>query len=190
MSGGPADRRIVHLVRHGRAAAGWNIDPDPDLDELGHRQAAQVATHLQTLGNLTVISSPLLRCRSTATAYAELTGQTVTIEPSVAEIPSPEGIEMTDRVDWLRAAMQGTWSDLGPRYVTYRDAITSYVSSCADATVVFSHFVAINAVIGACLGDDALVIRSLDNCSVTTVAIDPSGLHLLAGGNEADTLIR
>ena len=43
-----------------------------------------------------------------------------------------------------------------------------------EDTVVFSHFVAINAVIGACVGDDRLVIRSLDNCSVTVVDVDPT----------------
>jgi broad specificity phosphatase PhoE len=185
-----ANERIVRLVRHGRAAAGWNVDPDPDLDDLGRRQAAGVADDLIAVGELTVVSSPLLRCRSTAEAYADLSGRPVTIEPAVAEIPSPEGIEMVDRVEWLRAAMQGTWSDLGVRYTTYRDAIATYVGGCADGTVIFSHFVAINAVIGACLGDDRLVIRSLDNCSITTVAIDSVGLRLVEGGAEADTLIR
>jgi broad specificity phosphatase PhoE len=190
VSGDEASGRIVRLVRHGRAAAGWNVDPDPDLDDLGRRQAAGVADRLIAAGSLTVVSSPLLRCRSTAKVYADLTRQRVTIEPAVAEIPSPEGIEMVDRVEWLRAAMQGTWRDLGPRYVTYRDAIVAYVGECIDGTVIFSHFVAINAVIGACIGDDRLVTRSLDNCSVTTVAIDSAGLRLIEAGTEADTLIR
>ena len=53
-----------------------------------------------------------------------------------------------------------------------------------------SHFIAINAVIGACVGDDSLVIRSLDNCSITTVESTPAGLVLLDAGHEADTLIR
>jgi broad specificity phosphatase PhoE len=56
--------------------------------------------------------------------------------------------------------------------------------------VIFSHFVAINAVIGACSNDDRLVIRSLDNCSVTTVAVESGGLRLIEAGREADTLIR
>ena len=53
-----------------------------------------------------------------------------------------------------------------------------------------SHFVAINAVIGACLGDDRLVIRSLDNTSVTVVETTAGGLVLVEAGHEADTLIR
>jgi broad specificity phosphatase PhoE len=57
-------------------------------------------------------------------------------------------------------------------------------------TVVFSHFVAINAVIGVALDDDRLVIRSLDNCSVTIIDITEGRLALVEGGDEADTLIR
>jgi broad specificity phosphatase PhoE len=57
-------------------------------------------------------------------------------------------------------------------------------------TVVVSHFIAINAVIGACTADDRLVIRSLDNTSVTIVETTPDGLVLLEAGHEADTLIR
>ena len=59
----------------------------------------------------------------------------------------------------------------------------------ADA-VVFSHFIAINAAIGLAIGDDRLVIRSLDNCSVTTIDVTRGKLHLVEGGHEADTLIR
>lgn len=188
MSGG--ERAIVRLVRHGRAAAGWDVDPDPDLDEVGKGQAERVAASLAAIGRFDIISSPLRRCRSTADLYARLTRAPVGIEPLVAEIPSPEGVAISDRVEWLRAAMQGTWAELGPRYTAYRDRVAAYVAGLERDTVVFSHFVAINAVIGACLGDDRLVIRSLDNCSVTSVAVEQGRLTLLVGGAEADTLIR
>ena len=183
-------QRIVRLVRHGRAAAGWNVDPDPDLDDVGREQAVAVAADLDGCGIRTIISSPLLRCRSTAEAFADRSGLAIGVRPEVAEIPSPPGIAMADRVDWLRAAMRGTWEDLGGEYLAYRDAVVAFVTGCADATVIFSHFVAINTVIGACLGDDRLVVRSLDNCSVTTVAVTGGGLTLVEGGHEADTLIR
>jgi broad specificity phosphatase PhoE len=137
-----------------------------------------------------VVTSPLLRCRSTAQVYAELVGARVTVAPEVAEIPSPDDVDMADRVGWLREAMQGTWTDLGERYTTYRDGVVDFVRECGDGTVIFSHFVAINTVIGACVGDDRVVIRRLDNCSVTTVAVGDDGFRLVEGGHEADTLIR
>ena len=112
------------------------------------------------------------------------------IESRVAEIPSPLGVAMGDRVDWLRAAMRGTWADLGPRYVTFRDALVDALVALANDTVVFSHFIAINAAIGSALGDDRLVIASLDNCSRTVIEVDAGRLHLVEHGHEADTLIR
>lgn len=110
---------------------------------------------------------------------------------AVAEIPSPEGVAMADRVAWLREVMVGEWSALGPRYTAYRDAVVAAVRAMQVDTVVFSHFIAINAVIGAATGDDRMVIRSLDNCSVTVIEVAPDGaLRLVEGGHEADTLIR
>ena len=44
--------------------------------------------------------------------------------------------------------------------------------------------------IGACIGDDRLVLRSLDNTSVTVVEADAAGPGARRGGHEADTLIR
>lgn len=181
----------LHLVRHGRASAGWNVDPDPGLDELGRSQALTVAVALSPLQYDCVFTSPLLRCQQTAFPLATAWGVEATVEPRVAEIPSPDGIEMADRVEWLRSAMQGTWSQLGSRYVNYRDDIVSFLKSVADDAVIFSHFIAINAVIGHCLDDDRLLIRSLDNCSVTVLERSDDGtLTLLETGSEADTLIR
>ena len=181
--------RIV-LVRHGRASAGWGTDPDPGLDDFGRSQAATAAAALAPLGPMPILTSPLLRCRETAMPLAEAWSVEPVIESRVAEIPSPLGVAMGDRVDWLRAAMRGTWADLGPRYVTFRDALVDALVALANDTVVFSHFIAINAAIGSALGDDRLVIASLDNCSRTVIEVDAGRLHLVEHGHEADTLIR
>jgi broad specificity phosphatase PhoE len=180
----------LYLVRHGRAAAGWDTDPDPGLDDLGHQQAKAVSKRLAPVGPSTILTSPLLRCRQTATYLAEVWGTAALVEPRVAEIPSPEGIAMADRVEWLRAAMAGTWRQLGPRYVTFRDLVVSFLSGLDTDSVVFSHFIAINAAIGAAVGDDRLVVRSLDNCSVTILDVVDGALQLVESGHEADTLIR
>lgn len=186
----------VRLVRHGRATAGWDIDPDPGLDELGREQARRLAERLGPLGDGArdgapyLVTSPLRRCRETAVPLAERWGVEPVVEPAVAEIPSPEGVAMGERVAWLRAAMAGTWSELGDRYTAYRDGVLEAVAALPDGAVVVSHFVAINAVIGACLGDDRLLLRSLDNTSVTVVDVSPEGLALVEAGHEADTLIR
>ena len=138
-----------------------------------------------------VVTSPLRRCRETAVPLCSAWGTHARVVDAVAEIPSPEGVAMSDRVAWLREVMVGEWSALGPRYTAYRDAVVAAVRAMQVDTVVFSHFIAINAVIGAATGDDRMVIRSLDNCSVTVIEVAPDGaLRLVEGGHEADTLIR
>jgi broad specificity phosphatase PhoE len=180
----------LYLVRHGRAAAGWDTDPDPGLDDLGRHQAQRMCDRLGPLGPLPLVTSPLARCQETAAVLAALWNRTVRIEPMVAEIPSPDGIAMGQRIDWLRAAMAGTWTQLGQRYLDFRDGVAACLLSIDVDTVVASHFIAINAAIGAATNDDAVVIRSLDNCSVTIIDVIDGALHLVEGGVEADTLIR
>lgn len=181
---------LVHLVRHGRAAAGWDTDPDPGLDDVGVEQARRLVEQLAPLAPRPVVSSPLRRCRETAAPLAARWGVEAVIDETVREIPSPTGVPMDQRIDWLRDAMNGTWTDLGPRYLAYRDGVLDSIASHSVDAVVVSHFIAINAVIGACLGDDRLVSRSLDNTSVTVVETTSSGLALVETGREADTLIR
>jgi broad specificity phosphatase PhoE len=180
----------LYLVRHGRAAAGWNTDPDPGLDQVGRSQATAVARRLAPLGPLQIVTSPLKRCRETASYLADVWQREAQVEPAVGEIPSPDGVDMADRVEWLRVAMAGAWRDLGPRYVTFRDNAVRFLSGCTADSVIFSHFIAINSAIGAALGDDRLVVRSLDNCSVTVIDIVDGALQLVESGHEADTLIR
>lgn len=178
------------MVRHGRATGGWDDDPDPGLDELGRSQAEAVAAGLAPLGTLPIATSPLRRCQETASVLAARWGVTPVIEPAVAEIPSPVGVPMGERVPWLRTAMAGEWASLGERYTAYRDGVATWLRACSSDLVVYSHFVAINAAIGAATGDDWVVIASLDNCSVTTFEVEDGELRLRAVGHEADTLIR
>ena len=185
----------LYLVRHGRAAAGWNVDPDPSLDDVGRRQAAEVAEALTPFRPMPIISSPLQRCQQTARHLAEKWSTEVRVEPGVGEIPSPPDHTMETRVEWLREAMRGTWHDVaqssGAQYLAYRDNVVRTIQRITSDTVIFSHFIAINVVLGAALGDDRLVIASLDNCSVTEVVVGADGtLSIDEIGREADTLIR
>ena len=184
----------IALVRHGRASGGWDTALDPDLDDLGRRQAEDVAKNLDQIfvgKEVEIISSPLLRCRQTASAFAKLRVLPVRVCDEVTEIPSPNGVAMAERVAWLREVMQGRWSDLDENYLVFRDRLVEFVRAIERDTVIFSHFIAINAVIGALTNDDRLVIRSLDNCSLTLLECDANGkLRIAQSGHEADTLIR
>lgn len=180
----------LYLVRHGRASAGWE-EADPPLDEVGRAQARALADRLAPLGPLPLVTSPLRRTRETAVPLGARWGVVAAVEPAVAELPSPEGVPDDARVAWLRGVLGGTWSELGARYERYRASVLDRLASYPDDTVVVSHFVAINAAVGAALGDDRLVVLHLDNCSVTTVDVAGGTFTLAEGGAEdPTTLIR
>ena len=180
----------IYMVRHGRASAGWDTALDPGLDELGQAQAREAADQLQSLPIGNIITSPLLRCQQTAAPLAQIWNVVPQVCAEVSEIPSPKGVAMSDRIVWLRQAMQGTWSELGSDYVAYRDCITDFVRGIQTDTVIFSHFIAINAVIGFVTNKDQLMLARLDNCSITTFHIDENNNITLGDtGNEATTTV-
>ncbi|MBK9178968.1 MAG: histidine phosphatase family protein [Acidimicrobiales bacterium] len=179
------------LVRHGRASAGWDVHADPGLDGLGRAQATALADELGRLEPMAIRVSPLRRTRETAAPLEARWGVRAEVDPGVAEIPSPVGVPMQERTTWLRAAMAGTWADLAADYGAWRDAVVERVLSLTSDTVVVSHFVAINAVVGRALGDDRVVVFAPDNCSRTTVDHDGRRLRVVELGTSApDTLVR
>lgn len=175
----------LYMVRHGKAAAGFGGAMDPGLDDLGHRQAAEVAGKLASLGPLPILTSPLKRTRETAAPLAQLWKREPCVEEAVAEIPSPEGMSLEQRVTWLRALMGGSWRDVNIRLGQWREAVIAALAAQQEDTVIFSHYVAINVAAGAALGDDKVVVFSPDNCSVTVFDTDGGKLRLVEKGHEA-----
>ena len=97
-----------------------------------------MADRLEPLGPLPLVTSPLARCQETAAVLAERWKSSARIEPMVAEIPAPDGIPMGQRIDWLRVAMAGTWTQLGQRYVDFRDGVAGCLASIDMDTVTRS----------------------------------------------------
>jgi broad specificity phosphatase PhoE len=176
----------IYMVRHGKAAAGFDGHLDPGLDDLGRRQALATATELAPLGPLPVLSSPLARARQTAEPLAELWQADVHIEPRVAELPSPT-TDLAARTVWIRQAMAGRWPDLGTELMEWRQALVDCLLELPEDTVVFCHYIAINVAVGAAQGDDRLVIFAPDNGSVTVFSNGRGALEVLELGRTADT---
>lgn len=180
----------VYLVRHGQAAAGFDQDHDPGLNALGHEQALTASHVLSPKGPLQVISSPLRRCRETSVPLCEVWNVSPQIVDAVAEIPSPTE-DLNARTDWLRSIMPGTWGNSGdPALEAWRDDAVSAVSGLKEDTVVFSHFIAINAIVGHIEKDDRMVVFRPDNCSITTIDVNDGVLSLVELGAEAETQVR
>ena len=175
----------IYMIRHGRAEAGFGESLDPGLDALGCSQAETVAQKLASLGPLPILSSPLRRTRETAAPLAKLWNVEPAIEKAVAEIPSPWGMTLDGRVAWLRKLMAGSWRDAPRDLAEWREDCVASVTEVSRDTVIFSHYVAINVIVGAATGDDRVVVFSPDNCSVTIVEADGQSLRLIEKGHEA-----
>lgn len=175
----------LYVVRHGRAEAGFGESADPGLDGLGLSQAEAVAEKLKPLGPLPILCSPLARTRQTAAPLAKLWNTTPIIEDAVAEIPSPPGMSIQDRVHWLRKFMAGTWRAATPQLAMWREHCIATVAAIPQDSVIVSHYVALNVIAGVALKDERVTMFSPDNCSVTIFETDGTTLRLIEKGNEA-----
>ena len=178
---------MIYLVRHGEAAAGWGDHPDPGLSELGQKQAAAAADALMALGARSAITSPMLRCRETALPFEQRMGLVATVAPEVSEIVTPDGIE--DRVTWLRTLMAGEWQGGSHGFADWRRAMLDFVAGLPDQTVVFSHFVAINALVGMIEADPRVVVFRPGHCSVTQLVRASGALSVAEYGSESATRV-
>jgi broad specificity phosphatase PhoE len=168
----------LYLVRHARPAASFGDSVDPGLDATGNAQAEAVARELAgRLRPLAVYSSPLQRCRETAQPLAAIWGVSPIISADVGEIPSPP-LSLAARQTWLRNAMASTWAGLmqsapagSPDFDAWRAGLLDAVRAMPADAVVFSHFVAINAIVGAAQASELMVCFRPDHASVTTIEV-------------------
>lgn len=178
---------MIYLVRHGEAAASWGSHPDPGLSDTGGAQAEAVAKVLMSEEIAQAITSPMARCQETASYFAKASGLDLRVEPSVTEIPTPA--EITDRVPWLRALMSGQWSNAPDLVQNWRHKLVDTLTALPDNTVVFTHFVAVNAVVGSVEGTDNVTVFRPNYCSVTKLDNTTGALRLIEYGQSLDTKV-
>lgn len=179
---------MITLVRHGEAAASWGEHPDPGLSEAGRGQADAVAHILAKTDIAAILTSPMQRCRETSMPLSEQTGLAPIVTPEVSEIPTPTNLT-TDRVTWLKALMGGTWSQAPDLIKDWRSTLLEKIQQLPDNTVVFSHFVAINAVVSALEGSDDAVVFRPTYCSQTVLERKDGHLKVKRRGDEAATRV-
>ena len=183
--------RLVTLVRHGEASAGWDGDADPGLSDLGRSQADRVADALRGHAGCDLVVSPLRRTRETALPVAEALGATPRIEPLVGEVVAPaHAASLEARGPWLRAFMSGGWDGADAELLTWREGVLDALRSLPADAVVVTHFVAINVAVGAATGDDRVVSFRPTHCSRTVLRVGDGGIDVVTLGAEADTVVR
>ena len=179
----------IFLVRHGEAAAHWHEADDPGLSERGRQQAAASARDLlaRIEPGVRLLSSPLLRARQTAEPLAEALDAEVTIAEPFRELPAP--VPRAERQTWLNAIARQTWGEQDPLVRDWHAALLARLRQIREPTVVFTHFMVLNAIVGTLQADDRVVCFLPDNASVTTLAGSGEALRLIELGRQFRTRV-
>lgn len=181
----------IYLIRHARPLTAWSGDgEDPGLSALGCGEAMEAAGSLLGLAErpLHIVSSPLARCRETAEAFAARSGLPIAIDPLLGEVPTPD--DVPDRPAWLKQFLNARWSDIPPDtgLHAWKARVTAATLGHVDAAV-FTHFVAINAIVSTLIGADKVVVFEPDFASITTLTRDGSDWMLQQQGRRAATSV-
>ena len=179
----------IYLVRHGEAAASWAQSADPGLSELGKRQARQAADKLlqQLSPDVQVLSSPLLRALETAQPLARALDKQIVTNDVFREIPAPVPLEQ--RQTWLRQFMRERWDTQVENLHRWRDDLYEQLLGLREPSVVFTHFLVINAVVGRIQEREETLCFWPDNASITHLRLTAGSLGLVTLGDELSTVV-
>jgi broad specificity phosphatase PhoE len=192
---------VLIVVRHGRTeanASGLLLGRrlDPGLDELGHRQAVELARVLPA--DARIVSSPLRRTRETAEAL----GREVEVDDRWVELDYGEldGTPLRDvpRDVWAGWQADPSWAPPGGESLTelgvrIRAACDDLADECAERdVVVVTHVSPVKAAVAWSLdvGDHISFRTFVSPASITTIstALGRPSLHSFNGCTHLDGL--
>ena len=192
----------IYLVRHGEASEGWTSQ-DPPLSDSGKLQAKSLINFVKSIfnesstNNINAISSPLNRCKETASLALEKQYLEIAINDNFRELPSPT-IDLEKRVDWLRRILPLTWSELlkdretiesEVNFTQWKENIMSNIYSLKKDTIIFTHFVVINSVVGEILKSDKIINFQPSNCSITEISKINDKLKIVKLGKSLESKV-
>ncbi|TQV85261.1 histidine phosphatase family protein [Exilibacterium tricleocarpae] len=178
----------LYLVRHGEAAADWDNAADPGLSAKGWQQARRVADTLRHQEPMALIASPLARTRETSQPLAEHWGVEAHIDSRFAEIPS-DGLALEERGQWLRQLFHQRWEQQSTQLRQWRQTAVEGLCALPQDTVIFTHFVLINAVVSAIREQDEVLQFLPDNGSITRLQRRDDRLEVVSLGEENLSLV-
>jgi len=192
------------FVRHGQTV--WNAESryqghsDTDLSEVGRLQALRVADRLKCEPISAVYSSDLRRASDTAAMIAERHGLDVQTDVRLreCEFGEWEGLTVTQikeryaeiyRIYQVDSVTQR--APKGERLESLVARVGEAIDEIAerhpdDTVVVAGHGGTVHAAVCYMLGASLYTFRKIriDNCSITTLSLDPDGRWLLEALND------
>jgi|SRR5579872_1827806 len=193
---------ILYMVRHGRVCAESADELNPQLSPEGHSQAAAVALELSARlpGPLPIVTSPMRRCRETASPLSTRWRTEPLLDPRLAEIPAPPPAQLA-RKEWIQRSLQVDWHEfmaLGGSLQSgfdavmekWRQQVIESVLAFKRDTVIFSHFVPLNVLAGHATGSQRVTCFLPDHTSITVFETSGSDIRLLERGRESRARVR
>ena len=180
----------IILIRHGEASAAWGDDPDPGLSEKGISQASKLTTikDLDQLDGYDFISSPKSRAVMTATPLIKKYNKNLKIDNAFTEIPSTN-VEPKDKKEWLSNIVNMKLCSLPEEVNSWRLKLIRKIMERERNTIIFSHFMVINALIAEFINNDKLLCFYPDYTSLTKILVKNNEVTELYFGDERKTLI-
>ena len=179
----------IWLVRHGEAAAGFGEDTDPGLSALGRQQAEHAAALLEEQVGVeaALLSSPKLRAAQTGEPFATAIGAQLQMDTRFIELPSPSALEV--RQDWIMQVLRSQWSEWPDTVQMWRQDIVAAIDDMNGPTVVFTHFLVINAVAARISGEDTVMQCVPANGSVHHLRIDAGRWQWMTRGEMLQSVV-
>jgi broad specificity phosphatase PhoE len=110
------------------------------------------------------------------------------IDPIFSEIPSDD-IELADKRRWLTDTMKIDINSLPTIVCNWRDRILSKVLTLNKDTIIFTHFMVINSIIGKLVDNPTLLYFYPDYTSITKIIIEDGIVKEFYVGGEKKTPI-
>lgn len=160
-------------MRHGEASVPWSLGRDAGLSAQGRAQAEQLATDLSIRTDWHLVSSPLLRAQETAAPLAAKLSRKPHIDGRFEEVPLAD--DVARRKLWLREVAGMRWADVDAAIDHWREAAWQALVELPGDSIVFTHFMLINAMLSRASGDDRLQCFEPDYTSVSEVVLAADG---------------
>ena len=178
------------LVRHGEASESWGNHSDPGLSDQGIKQSISLLEKnmVKSLDSYNFVSSPKLRARLTAEPLIKKFGKKLLINETYSEIPS-NNIDNTKKRAWLTELMNTDIANFPENVALWRTNIIKHSLNIAQNTIIFTHFMVVNALISALLKKSRIMYFHPDYVSITKITFENYEVKSITLGDEKKTVV-